>query len=640
MVCKRCGNNIPNGSKFCQRCGNMVAQSRPQQYPIQNKPFPQPQMPSDNGKKKDNVKVKILAIVLAGLILIVGLLATVAGINSKKGIPSDALHVKDFPVLKRTAVLSVYDEEIFPAEEYEIKVEKYNMGGAFKNLGSKEVVLRDETTEPTYELELEDGDYRVTLTDTTERAERETTSTNNSEHTDDVVYKDIVLEVKVDDDKEEAVDDVSIYSVVHRYNMPPKESDFIEASEDNINDFVKMLDETRWYCYEESLLEFNHTRASANDIAEIMYESYGALYEYYFDDLESINGNDPKGKYPDGSFRGSKEKFEWICEEVYNVEFDEDDCDEEFIYFGGDYFYLYQMPGGCGLSTYTLKSYERVGDKYEIIVDMRFDTMVEGYEGPRVTYKATAAIKTNNGDRFWSVYKIEEYDSEQTTTTEPTESNSATPPEFLEATNADFNKLVETLENMDAFGIPIVYSHNSSDAYQKLLTKLLEPISATTFYKYIYNKEAEYVEATEGSFQATPGQLDPMKKYGEYYRYGKVSADEIDWIIRNIFNVTPNRAKATITPDDNFSNAARNIYFYEDYYYFDCGDGGDCASYPVIKTKRADENNVYTVEFDLFYGMKDDSYADTYDGSYKAVCALKEIGGRKYWTFYSIDKIR
>lgn len=203
----------------------------------------------------------------------------------------------------------------------------------------------------------------------------------------------------------------------------------------------------------------------------------------------------------------------------------------------------------------------------------------------------------------------------------------------LIADENDFKELALLLENVDFCGYPFEYSASDSDAYKTVLSELLGPYTSVPLYEYIYGKDIVYVDATNGCFKDSPkAEQDPLNKYGNNYRYGKVSADEIDWIIKNIFNVSPDRLNATIMNDENCV-----VYYFENHYYFSCGDGGDVGVHSVIKDKQVNENNVYTIEYDLI-SNGDNS---TCEGTYEIVCELKYIDGNRQWSFISIaDKSR
>ena len=198
----------------------------------------------------------------------------------------------------------------------------------------------------------------------------------------------------------------------------------------------------------------------------------------------------------------------------------------------------------------------------------------------------------------------------------------------LVANDNDFNELVSLLKNIDFCGYPFEYSSSSSDAYINILSELLGPYTGVPLYRHIYGKEETYVNAPDGLLAHLPeSKRDPQNCFGEGYRYGKISADEIDWIIKNVFNVEPDRNKATVQGGENCS-----VYYFDNYYYFSCGDGGDVVVYPVITNKKVNSDNSYDIEYDLI------SSADntTREGSYKVVCKLKNINNKRQWTLISI----
>ena len=203
----------------------------------------------------------------------------------------------------------------------------------------------------------------------------------------------------------------------------------------------------------------------------------------------------------------------------------------------------------------------------------------------------------------------------------------------LVANNSDFEKLCTLLENFSMFGTPFEFSSSDPSAYQTLLENLLEYCTGTTLYTYIYGKEAEYVNASDGLFKNSPkAQRDPLDKFGEFGCYGKVNADEIDWIIRNVFGVTPDRNNATI-----FNGNGCCAYYHNNYYYFACVGSEFEFGNHIIKNKSVTSDNVYTIEIDVNVISYDE--ISTYCGSCKIVCALKNIDGKRQWTFSSIEKI-
>ena len=106
--------------------------------------------------------------------------------------------------------------------------------------------------------------------------------------------------------------------------------------------------------------------------------------------------------------------------------------------------------------------------------------------------------------------------------------------------------------------------------------------------------------------------------------YLKLPANDIDWIAKNIFNVEINH-------DINSS-----YYYYEDnFYYMEGGFGG--AGWHIVEideSKQLDDGK-YNITF-IVYSMWADELIDT-EKKY-CIADLKMIDGKKYWTFYKIEK--
>lgn len=203
--------------------------------------------------------------------------------------------------------------------------------------------------------------------------------------------------------------------------------------------------------------------------------------------------------------------------------------------------------------------------------------------------------------------------------------------ENLVADESDFTELTKLIEKTNGLWGSFEYSYDVSNAYQMVLSELFRPYGGISLYTYFYNKEPEYFYASNFIFEESPeSERDPLQKFGKHYEYAQVSAEEIDWLIQNIFNVKPNRNDATIIKDGECDS-----YYYDGNYYYSCGDGGDCGNHPVIADYQKDSNNVYTVKFDLI--TNDDNH--TYECSQTVVCTLKNIEGKKQWSFLSIEMI-
>ncbi len=210
----------------------------------------------------------------------------------------------------------------------------------------------------------------------------------------------------------------------------------------------------------------------------------------------------------------------------------------------------------------------------------------------------------------------------------PKNKPTATESETLVATEADFDALKDILENLTDLGHSFEYSSIDENAYQTLLYELSDEYGRVTIYKHIYGEDGENIRTSYGSFNYAPeSERDPLNQFGNYYAYTKYPADKFDWIIKNVFNVTPDRNNATIKRDSGI-----DLYYYDGYYYISNGDGGDAGCTCNIKNTQIGDNNIYTVEYDVM------EYDNTLKASYKVKCALKNIDGKRQWSLYSIEQ--
>ncbi len=189
----------------------------------------------------------------------------------------------------------------------------------------------------------------------------------------------------------------------------------------------------------------------------------------------------------------------------------------------------------------------------------------------------------------------------------------------LIADESDFENLTELFNHIGVFGVPFEYNANQENSYENIINELLDVVGACTLYQFFYDESPEKFDVMQ--------ERDPLNQFTEDdYAYAKISANKLDWLIKNIFNVKPIRNNKTI--DMN------TYYYYQGYYYWSCTDGGDVGDYLKIKDKKLNDDNSYTVTFNMYFALD-----DSFEGSYKAECALKMIDGKKQWTFTSIEKI-
>lgn len=196
-------------------------------------------------------------------------------------------------------------------------------------------------------------------------------------------------------------------------------------------------------------------------------------YEFFFGDQEILGqSTDPLGLYSQlGYWKIPEENIKWLCENIYNIEYEpiaEDEvCDSQMHYVHDGYFY-HRDPafGDAGWYEAEIVKYNVVDGKYEIVVENYscFEDWDENGELNRdlhATAKITAEIKIIDGERYWSIYKIEEYDP-STDTQQTTE---------------------QTVDKLSADDIINVYMNNKSVWYRNF--ENFECDGYSSFYSFI-----------------------------------------------------------------------------------------------------------------------------------------------------------
>ncbi len=509
MNCPKCGNPVVQNMKFCTKCGTPVPQQpvrpvspqnnppkvqpaqRPQpvqqkvektkeflqyanpnvkqpQITPQNVVVQQPKKQKDEKKKKSkkNLPLIIIAVVLAIAVAVSGCVVGVDIFKNSKE-KEGALYIDEFPVLKQETEFMVYDAEKFPAEEYEIKVERMMLGGILKSEAFRgETIVEDTSTEHVYNIDFDkDGDYRITITDITPDNTQTTLTTTDSGASDTTTIT-IIIDVKVDDDDPEALDKVDIDSVPGDKKSDDEaetDSEFIEATQDDFLELEKMLSSTRGtFSGGEAKLK------TTEDFAEMLFYTYGQAYAYFYGEIDFSTEIKDENGYNHWYAKVPKENVKWICENVYNIEFDEHfkldwEYTEATVYIEGDYCYIAEFTAGdWGIQDYITRQHKIVDGKYEIILDAYISGYVGGArDGDNESYKddhilkVTASVKTDNGKRYWSLYKVEKLDPDYT---EPTNSDSTPTTEVTTTTT--------TAKKLSADDIASVYMKNKSVWYK------------------------------------------------------------------------------------------------------------------------------------------------------------------------------
>ena len=418
--CQVCGSELKPEATTCPVCGTSVA--------VQPQPPVNTQPPKKAKKKKKNLGIKITAAVLAVIILAVSGLFIADNIMYKNEIEAEE-YITDFPVLKTETDFVVFDEEDFPSTDYSIKVERVLYGGILKSELFKQtkIIIDDTSTDPVYHIDFEkDGEYIITLEDNTDEDEN-TTQADNETDSDDDKDKDapskVVIKVTVDDDDDEAIGSVDLDSKpgddpVEIPSDDISSGEFIEATEEDFENFQKWARVTE-------LINYNCENSSAQYVViNLILDPFLAGYELFYDapqDWISSNKNpDPLGKFEYECYcMIPEENVKWICENIYNVRYgnlSEGDVVESEMGFKMNYLYdgyYYQKEAGFGdgaMWDITVDSHRVVDNKYEFIVNTYEIDFDSNYRTLKATQKITAALKEIDGERYWSIYSIENAD--------------------------------------------------------------------------------------------------------------------------------------------------------------------------------------------------------------------------------------
>lgn len=196
--------------------------------------------------------------------------------------------------------------------------------------------------------------------------------------------------------------------------------------------------------------------------------------------------------------------------------------------------------------------------------------------------------------------------------TSATESTTLLSEENLTAASSDFNLLFSFLEHFIRHADS--YDCNSSGTYDKIIGILLNNPFTTGIYSVYFDNET-YVSNSN----------DPLGKFGgEYYEYYIFPGEDIDWILTNVFNLTPDHSLNT---DDRY-------YHNGSYYVGTYGAGDNYREFSLEnKTQSSDGTYTLTVKCEITDMGDEEPSVTEY---YTIKTALREDNGKKYWSLYSI----
>ena len=183
----------------------------------------------------------------------------------------------------------------------------------------------------------------------------------------------------------------------------------------------------------------------------------------------------------------------------------------------------------------------------------------------------------------------------------------------LTATSADFKLLTDFINDFMYYAGR--YDYKSRDAKEIAFTSLM----CSHFTDIVYNNFFDdYKEVYDYN--------DPLGKFkleNGFDRYFIFPGKSMDWIITNVFN---------LTPDHSYTN---DWAYYKDgnYYVGLIASGGDIVENSVIKSVRG-KNGVYEILIKCDYYIMGDETPDI--SYYKIKAAFRSDNGKKYWSLYEM----
>ncbi|MBE6782388.1 MAG: zinc ribbon domain-containing protein [Ruminococcaceae bacterium] len=202
---------------------------------------------------------------------------------------------------------------------------------------------------------------------------------------------------------------------------------------------------------------------------------------------------------------------------------------------------------------------------------------------------------------------------------EPTEEDWEMLGDFI--TQTQYSSFTHGTSTFDSY-----YHLTDSDAVSRAYNFLSGFCGISQVYSYLFDFDCIDSFVWKSGVYETPDPLDKFNDLPVYYRY---SAEEIDWIIKNVFNVEPDRAIYS----DDFS-----YYYSDEYFYIGGGYAGDIGYTYKAENITALDDGKYEVQI---YGYIDEelsnAYGTTSDFKIVATVALKEIDNKRFWSFYSFD---
>ena len=201
---------------------------------------------------------------------------------------------------------------------------------------------------------------------------------------------------------------------------------------------------------------------------------------------------------------------------------------------------------------------------------------------------------------------------------------------YLEASDEDFGLLCDLFAEMQCFADS--YSYEDNDA-NYIAVNAVTDISSK-FYSVCCEK---YGLNDKELFWNSESESDPEKQYTVADEgYAKYSVEDVDWIVKNIFNVEPEKDRYIADP---YNTGEEYCFWYknEDSYYSPLYIYGGGPSYDaVVSGCELLSDGKYSVGITVNETEFDESYIV---GQFEIVAGLVEVDSKRVWSFEKWERI-
>lgn len=164
------------------------------------------------------------------------------------------------------------------------------------------------------------------------------------------------------------------------------------------------------------------------------------------------------------------------------------------------------------------------------------------------------------------------------------------------------------------------YDYSSSSAFNQVIESILmcEYLTPASIYTHYFD-----------DYEDSEGVSDPLNKLNDDYfdQFMVFPADKMDWVIRNVFNQSPDRSLNT-----------QERYYYNGNYYVGWYPSGSNFIDVYVENVHARPDGIYEITIRVEETCMGDEEPSEIS-SYGVTAAFRETDGIKHWSFYKIQKL-